>query len=395
MHFGSVAVYAANGILPFCRKFVKNNPEVCMEQPGDMHGKNRKYVRNSPEICMERAGSMYGTVRRYAWNDPEVCIMEQPGVCMETREHILLLLENISRVLVGREDTTRRSVIALLAGGHVLLEDLPGTGKTTLAKALAKSVGGRFMRIQFTPDLLPSDVTGLSIWNKESGKFEFRRGPVFTNILLADEINRATPRTQSGLLECMEERQVTVDGETRKLEEPFFVIATQNPVETSGTFPLPEAQLDRFLMRLSLGLPDREEEMRILRRFMAAEPLEEIREVCRPEDLIAARRISETIHISDELLSYIADIVIATRKRGDIAAGVSSRGTLALMRAARASAFLDGRDYVVPEDIKYLAEPVLAHRLILFRNYRQTMTQETILREIIESVPVPTEDFRK
>ncbi len=296
---------------------------------------------------------------------------------METREHILFLLENISRVLVGREDTTRRSVIALLAGGHVLLEDLPGTGKTTLAKALAKSVGGRFMRIQFTPDLLPSDVTGLSIWNKESGKF--------TNILLADEINRATPRTQSGLLECMEERQVTVDGETRKLEEPFFVIATQNPVETSGTFPLPEAQLDRFLMRLSLGLPDREEEMKILRRFMAAEPLEEIREVCRPEDLIAARKISETIHISDELLSYIADIVIATRKRGDIAAGVSSRGTLALMRAARASAFLEGRDYVVPEDIKYLAEPVLAHRLILFRNYRQTMTQETILREIIES----------
>ena len=238
-------------------------------------------------------------------------------------------------------------------------------------------------------------MTGLSVWNKENGKFEFRRGPVFTNILLADEINRATPRTQSGLLECMEERQVTVDGETRKLEEPFFVIATQNPVETSGTFPLPEAQLDRFLMRLSLGLPDREEEMKILRRFMAAEPLEEIREVCRPEDLIAARKISETIHISDELLSYIADIVIATRKRGDIAAGVSSRGTLALMRAARASAFLDGRDYVVPEDIKYLAEPVLAHRLILFRNYRQTMTQETILREIIESVPVPTEDFRK
>jgi MoxR-like ATPase len=305
------------------------------------------------------------------------------------------LQDNINKVIVGSQRTTELLLVCLAAGGHVLIEDVPGTGKTMLAKSLAASASLSFSRIQFTPDLLPGDVTGLNYFDQSKSRFVFREGPVFCHILLADEINRATPRTQSALLECMAEHQVTVDGQTRPLEDPFFVIATQNPLETLGTFPLPEAQLDRFLMRLSLGLPDREEEMKILRRFMSAKPLEEIREVCSPEDLIAARKIAGTIHISEELLSYIADIIIATRKRGDIAAGVSSRGTLALMRAARASAFLESREYVVPEDIKFLAEPVLAHRLILYRNYRQTMTQETILREIIESVPVPTEDFGK
>ena len=326
------------------------------------------------------------------------------------RDNILAIEQNIAKVMVGCEDVTRLIMTALITGGHVLLEDLPGTGKTTLARTLARSLDVRYQRIQFTPDLLPTDVTGLSVYSQASGDFTFRPGPIFTNILLADEINRATPRTQAGLLECMEEKQVTTDGVTRELPLPFFVIATQNPIETGGTFPLPEAQMDRFLMKLSIGLPDEENECLIMERSLERslkkalnKPLSEsgreggwetdISAVADAETIAQARQEARKVKVSEDLIHYIRNLVKTTRERPDIEAGVSPRGTLALLHSAQSMAFLEGRSYVVPEDITRLADPVCAHRLVLTRHIGRSAGQRVVMNDILRTVPVPTEQF--
>ena len=313
----------------------------------------------------------------------------------DTRSSVNKVKENIGKVIVGKEKVVDLVLTSIIAGGHVLLEDVPGTGKTVLAKSLAKSLEASFGRVQFTPDLLPSDVTGLNFYNQKEGEFKFRKGPIFANIILADEINRATPRTQASLLECMEERQVTVDGETRKLAEPFFVIATQNPLETTGTFPLPEAQLDRFFMKLSMGLPEKGEEINIMKRFLADTPFEKLEAVCSAEKILEARELSKQVFIHDILLDYIANIVIATRNSRNIVSGVSPRGTLALVHAVQSYAWLQGRDYAVPEDIKTLAAPVLAHRLVTVRGYGNSVTGEKEIEAILAEVAVPTEEWER
>ncbi|MBR4668799.1 MAG: MoxR family ATPase [Butyrivibrio sp.] len=303
--------------------------------------------------------------------------------------------DNIGKVIVGKDETVLLAVVAMIAGGHVLLEDVPGTGKTVLARAIAKSVEGSFNRIQFTPDLLPSDITGLSVYQEATSEFVFKKGPVFCNVLLADEINRATPRTQAGLLECMEERQVTVDGETRVLAEPFFVIATQNPVETSGTFPLPEAQLDRFMMKLSMGLPEKEQEVEILRRFQGRkreDKLKDIETIVSFDDIKKMQEDARNVEVHPQLREYIADIVVATRNRDDVASGVSPRGSLALLSCAQVLAMAMGRNYVTPEDIRRLAVPVLAHRLIMSGGYGKTGDSKQVIESILEEVKVPTEE---
>ena len=300
------------------------------------------------------------------------------------------IMANISRVIVGKQQTIELLLTALLADGHVLLEDIPGLGKTLIAKCLARSIGGSFKRVQFTPDLLPADITGFNIYNQQTGQFSFQPGPVMTHILLADEINRTIPRTQSSLLESMEERQVTVDGHTYCLPRPFFVMATQNPIELEGTFPLPEAQLDRFLLRISLGYPDKEEEITILERFQKEDPLLQLAPVASPEQIFALQQSRKDIRISHPVREYITDIVRATRGNPSLRLGASPRGSLGLMRAGQALAAVRGRDYVLPDDIKALTVPVLAHRLILTEEERlRGETPAHFLQQILSQVPVP------
>lgn len=303
------------------------------------------------------------------------------------------LRENVSLVIKGKEEQINKIIIGILCEGHILLEDLPGTGKTTVAKAFARSLGCEFKRIQFTPDLLPTDLLGINFYNQKQGDFIFKKGPIFTNILLADEINRATPRTQSSLLECMEEVQVTIDGMTYKLDKPFLVIATQNPIETQGTFPLPEAQLDRFFMRLSMGYPEKEDEMKVLMNKQIGQSIEDIEEVVSKEELKEAQKLVMGIKVGDAIKEYIVDISRATRKSDKVKIGLSLRGSIAMMKASQAVAAMSGRDYVIPDDVKAIVYEVALHRLIC-KNYSVLSNEQTtkdILSNILAEVPVPIE----
>ena len=308
----------------------------------------------------------------------------------EVAAQIRQVVSQVESVIVGKRDTVELAVISLLCNGHLLIEDIPGVGKTTLAKTLALSLGCEFKRIQFTPDLLPSDITGTSIYNQKNGEFEFRGGPVFANVVLADEINRATPKTQAALLECMEEVQVTSDGITHPLPRPFFVIATQNNIEHAGTYQLPEAQLDRFLMRVSIGYPTPEDEVRILDAQTKSHPLGRVRATISTEELLSLQDAVRAVHVSPSVQTYIVEIVTATRTHGQIEIGASPRGSLALLHAAQSHAAAQGRAFVLPDDVKKLAPFVLAHRVVLSPEARARAIKDTsVIADILNRVPVP------
>lgn len=304
------------------------------------------------------------------------------------------IVDNISKAFMGREEIATLAVVALIADGHILMEDVPGTGKTLLAKALARSIDCKFSRIQFTPDLLPSDISGINYFNQKQGEFVFRAGPVFSNILLADEINRATPRTQSAMLECMSEKQVTIDGVTTKLSSPFLVIATQNPIETQGTFPLPEAQLDRFFIKMKIGYPDTEASTQILRKYADSIPLEKVQKVVTGDEVVEMQNLVREVHINNDLLRYIVTICEATRSHIDVLLGASTRAAQSLVAGVRAYAAIQGRGYVIPDDVKYMVRHILPHRLML-KTLSKARSNENIniINEIIDTTPVPTEDF--
>jgi MoxR-like ATPase len=305
------------------------------------------------------------------------------------KEYVAKVVENVEKVIIGKSDTIRFLLVAMICEGHVLIEDVPGLGKTMLARSLATSIGGGFKRLQCTPDLLPNDVTGVSIYNQQTSQFEFRQGPVFVNVLLADEINRATPRTQSALLEAMQEQQVTVDGITHRLPRPFLVIATQNPIEFEGTFPLPEAQLDRFLMKLSIGYPSPKEEQMLVLNVRREHPINTLEPVVDAEDLLALQKIVWDVFVEESLQEYIINITNATRKHPDLILGSSPRGSIALFKTAQAFAAIQGRDHVLPDDIQALTAHVLTHRLILKPEAElRGRTASGILKDILEEVPL-------
>lgn len=309
------------------------------------------------------------------------------------KEVVDRISDNIQKVIVGKREVIELTLVALLCEGHILIEDVPGIGKTMLAKAIARSIGCAFRRIQFTPDLLPSDVTGISFFNQKNQAFEFRPGPLMAQVVLADEINRATPRTQSALLEAMQEHQLTIDGETYSLPRPFMVLATQNPIELEGTFPLPEAQIDRFLIQLGLGYPSEEEENDILLRFEREDPLETLGPVVDAAVLLEMQREVRTIRVEESVRRYIVQVARATREHPAVELGVSPRGTLSLYKTAQALAAIEGREYVIPDDVKRLAPYVLTHRIIISTQTRlRGRTPEEVMMEIVDSVPVPVEE---
>ncbi|WP_352404408.1 AAA family ATPase [Sporanaerobacter acetigenes] len=302
------------------------------------------------------------------------------------------VIENVSKVIVGKSDVIELLIVSLISGGHVLLEDIPGVGKTMLVKSFSKTLGLPFKRIQFTPDLLPSDLTGINFYNQKINEFEYREGPLFANIVLADEINRATPRTQSSLLEAMEEKQITVDGETRKLNIPFMVLATQNPIESYGTFPLPEAQLDRFFMRISMGYPTREEEKQVIYKNTSSNIVDSLFKVVQEEELEYILENYSKVTITEDVLNYIMDIVESTRNDAKIQLGVSPRGTIALYKACQSYAAINGRDYIIPEDIKKMAPHVFNHR-ILVKGISRMEDGEKVIKDILGKINVPTEEI--